>query len=125
MAKEKKPTRSELREQRAAVPEEGVYGVDVEDAGAASWIGRYVIWAASPDEAAARVRSAGFHKKQIERRWTPKKPPPGGVPAALTGDCHDWYRSRLDDDGWTEWERLPPEYRHPSQALAAENPDLR
>ena len=125
MARGQKLTRAERRARRAATPASGVYGVDATDAGADSWIGRYVTWAESADDAKARTRDAGFHRKQIQAQWTPGLRPPEGVPTALKpGDAH-WYRSRLEDSGWTEWERLPPDYRHPSQGLAAQDPTVR
>ncbi len=125
MPKSTKPTRAERREQRASVPEEGIYGVDAQDAGASSWDGRYLMWASNADEADKRLRAAGFHKSQIHRRWTPRQPPPEGLPDALTAGFPGWFRSRLDYGTWTEWESLPGNYRHPSQALAAIDPTVR
>ena len=120
-----KLTRAQRRERRAAVPASGVYGIDAEDAEANSWTGRYVFFAQSADEAKTRIREAGFHRKQIAYRWGPGHEPPEGPgwyeerPEALPpslgqGDGH-WYRSRLDDGGWTPWERLPRDYGHPPQ----------
>ena len=125
MSKQSKPTRAERREHRASTAVEGVYGVDAMDAGADSWTGRYLMWARTPDEAKKRLKAAGFHKKQIEQQWTPSKPPPDGVPAELGSECNGWYRSRRDNDGWTAWEALGVDYRHPSQALAAVDPSVR
>jgi len=116
MSKQPKLTRAERRELRASDPAEGVYGVDAQDAGADSWTGRYVMWARTPDEAKKRIAAAGFHKKQIEHHWTPVAPPPG-LPADLGAACDRWYRSRLDDGGWTTWEALDATYRHPPQDL--------
>jgi hypothetical protein len=124
MSKQSKPTRAERRERRASAAVEGVYGVDAVDAGARSWTGRYLMWARTPDEAKERIGAAGFHKKQIRQRWTPSKPPPEGLPADLGGDCDGWYRSRLEDGGWTEWEALVGTYRHPPQGLAAVDPSV-
>jgi hypothetical protein len=102
-----------------------VYGVDAEDAGADSWIGRYMLWAESADEAKARTRDAGFHQRRIWATWRPEQEPPQGIPPGLQqGDVH-WYRSRLDDSGWTLWERLPSDYRHPPQGLAGKDPSVR
>jgi hypothetical protein len=125
MSQRPKLTRAERRERRASTVVPGVYGVDAMDAGATSWTGRYLTWARTPDEAKERIKAAGFHKKQIQRHWTPSKPPPEGLPAGLASGCNGWYRSRLDDDGWTEWEALGATYRHPSQALAAVDPSVR
>lgn len=122
MSKQAKPTRSERRAARAG---EGVYGVDATDAGADSWTWRYLVWARTPDEARARIAAAGFRRRQIERQWTPNEPPPGGLPEHPGGGFARWYRTRLDDDGWTEWEPLPASYRHPPQALAAVDPTVR
>jgi hypothetical protein len=120
-----KLTRAQRRTRRAAVPVSGAYGADAEDAGADSWIGRYMFWADSADEAKARTREAGFHRKQIHADWTPAQMPSQGIPSGLQqGDRH-WFRSRLDDSGWTPWELLPPDYRHPPQGLAAKDPSVR
>ena len=125
MSKQPKQTRAERRQSRASEAVEGAYGVDAMDAGADSWTGRFVTWAGTPDEAKQRIAAAGFHKKQIERQWTPSRPPPEGLPAGLGSDDKGWYRSRGDDDGWTQWEPLGEAYRHPSQALAALDPTVR
>lgn len=125
VSKPPKLTRSERREQRASTASEGAYGLDAMDAGADSWTGRYVMWASSSEEAKERVRSAGFHKKQIKEQWTPSKPPPDGLPGGLGPESRGWYRTRRDDDGWTAWESLGATYRHPSQALAAVDPSVR
>jgi hypothetical protein len=125
VAKKPKLTRAQLREQRAAVGAPGVYGVDAHDAGADSWIGRYVCFAKSPEEASARIRDAGFHKRRIWGEWSAGQTPPEGLPDDLgPGDGH-WYRSRFDDSGWTPWERLPGDYQHPPQGLAATDPSVR
>jgi hypothetical protein len=103
----------------------GVYGVDVEDALADSRISRIVCFAQSSDEARARIRDAGFHKRRMWAEWTPKAQPKDGrrLPALEPGDVH-WYRSRLDDVGWTPWERLPGDYRHlGAAALSRRQPD--
>jgi hypothetical protein len=125
VSKPPKLTRAERRERRASAPGEGVYGVDVTDAGADSWTGRYLVWARTPDEAKEHVRTAGFHKKQVERQWTPSNPPPEGVPDDLAPDVQGWRRSRLNDDGWSAWEPLGAAYRHPPQGLAAVDPSVR
>ncbi len=125
MSKPPKLTRAERRERRASVPGEGVYGVDATDAGAGSWTGRYLMWARTSDEAKERVRAAGFHKKQIEWRWTPSDAPPEGVPDDLAPGVEGWRRSRLNDDGWSAWEALGATYRHPPQSLAAVDPSVR
>jgi hypothetical protein len=120
-----KLTRAQRRERRETVPVSGVYGVDAWDAGADNWIGRYVFWAKSADEAKTRTRDAGFHRKQIQATWTPGHQPSEGIPSELRrGDAH-WYRSRFEDSGWTSWDRLSPDYRHPPQGLAAEDPSIR
>jgi hypothetical protein len=125
VAREQKPTRAQRRAHRAAVPDAGPYGIDAKDAGADSWIGRYVFWAESADEAKTRTRNAGFHQKQLQARWTPGQIPPEGVPSDLhKGDQH-WYRSRLNDGGWASWEKLPPDYHHPPQGLASQDPSVR
>jgi hypothetical protein len=125
MGRAQKLTRAERRERRAGVPVSGVYGVEVWDAGADHWLGRYVIWAESADEAKARTRDAGFHRKQIQAMWTPGQQAPSELPSNLrAGDAH-WYRSRFDWGGWTAWEQLPPDYRHPPQGLAAQDPSVR
>jgi hypothetical protein len=118
VGKRPKPTRAQRREQRGVLPAAGVYGVDVEDALADSWISRFVCYAESPDEARARIRDAGFHKRRMWAEWSPKAPPKDGrqTPDLGRGDGH-WYRSRLDDAGWTPWEALPAKYRH--QGVAA------
>jgi hypothetical protein len=125
VARAEKLTRAQRRARRATVPAEGVYGIDSKDAGADSWIGRYVFWAESVDEAKRRTREAGFHQRQITAQWSPGQTPPEVLPSELhRGDGH-WYRSRLDDGGWTPWEQLPADYRHPPQGLAAKDPSLR
>ncbi len=125
VARAEKLTRAQRRARRATAPAEGMYGVDSKDAGADSWIGRYVLWAESVDEAKRRTREAGFHQRQITAQWSPGQTPPAGLPSELRrGDGH-WYRSRLDDGGWTPWEQLPADYRHPPQGLAAKDPSLR
>jgi hypothetical protein len=126
VTKQPKLSRAERRERRASAPEEGVYGVDALDAGADSWTGRYLLWARSSEEAQERVRAAGFHKKQIERWWTPSKlPPDRRLPVALGPGVDGWFRSRLDDDGWSAWEALEATYRHPPQGIAAVDPSVR
>ncbi len=124
VSKPPKLTRAERRERRANVPVAGVYGVDVEDAGALTWTGRYMCWASSPQEARARIREAGFHKQSTVRTYAPSEPPREGLPDIPAGDG-GWYRSRDDDGVWTPWERLPPDYRHPPQSLAAIDPTVR
>ena len=125
MVRAERLSRAQRRALRATAPAVGVYGVDADDAGADSWIGCYLFWAESADDARARTRDAGFHQKQIKARWSPGQEPPHGVPAELRrGDVH-WYRSRLDDSGWTSWERLPPDYRNPPQDHAAKDPSVR
>ena len=118
-------TRAERRARRARTADAGVYGVDVLDAGADSWTGRYLCWAGSPDEARRRITDAGFHRRQVLARWTPRQPPPTGAPAELRPGDEHWYRSRFDDVGWTTWERLPPDHRHPAQGRAAVDPSVR
>lgn len=126
VAMAKNLTRAEQRDdQRAPVPDAGPYGIDATDAGADSWRARFVIFAHSPEDAQARIRDAGFHKKQIHARWTPNHTPPEGLPAALGPDSRHWLRSRLDDAGWTPWVILAADYRHPSQAQAAADPSVR
>ena len=126
MARKPKLTRAQLREQRTELGTAGVYGVDVEDALADSWISRFVCSAESPEEARARIRDAGFHKgKMWSSVWGPEAPPKDGrpLPAFEPGDVH-WYRSRLDDVGWTPWEQLPTDYRHRGvAALSRRRPD--
>lgn len=78
VAKETRPTRAEPRAH--AVPPRGVYGVDVEDAGADCWTGRYLCRPNTPQQARARIRAAAFHnggghRRGIQRRWTPKSRP--------------------------------------------------
>jgi hypothetical protein len=125
MSKPTRLTRAERRSRRAIVPDAGVYGVVAQDAGAASWHGMYVFFAESPAAAKARIRASGFHKKGSLGPVSPADPPPFPLPATLgPGDDH-WYRSRYDDDGWTPWERLPADYRHPPQGLAAVDPSVR
>lgn len=125
MSKPKPPTRAERREQRSIVPQEGIYGVDADDAGADSWTGRYLCWASSPAEAKRRVVGAGFHKRQVRQHWSPGNLPLEGVPAALGPAFEGWFRSRDDDGGWTDWEALPADYGHPPQSLAAIDPSVR
>ncbi len=88
-------------------------------------IGRYLVWSETAEDAVERVRAAGFHKTQISRHWSPAAPPPEGLPADMGPDFTGWYRSRWDDDGWTPWEMLPADYRHPPQGLAAMDPSMR
>lgn len=124
MAKKVKPTRAQAREARALIPEAGLYGVDVKDAGAAAWIGRYLTFATSADEAKRRIRDAGFHRKDIEARWSPARMPPGELPDVGSKDDNAWFRSRDGGAEWSSWERLPPNYRHPPQGLAAVDPSV-
>jgi hypothetical protein len=125
VARAQRLTRAERRGHRATVPVSEVYGVDATDAGAESWIGRYLCWADSADAARARARNAGFHHKHIRAQWTPSQKPPPGIPAELQQKNDHWYRSRFNDSGWTSWERLPADYRHPPQGLAAQDPSVR
>ncbi|GAB4062456.1 hypothetical protein GCM10028777_02240 [Angustibacter speluncae] len=125
MTKRPKLTRAQLRDHQGEVDATGVYGVDADDAGADTWIGRYVFFARSRDEARARIRDAGFHKRRIQREWRPGHAPPDGLPADLAPGNDHWYRTRFDDSGWTPWERLPRDYRHPPQGLAAADPSVR
>jgi hypothetical protein len=60
MSKKLKPTRAERRARRAAIPSEGVYGVDATDAGADGWFSRYLLWASDEREAKARIRQRAF-----------------------------------------------------------------
>lgn len=124
-SKQPKQTRAERRESRASEAVEGAYSVDAMAAGADSWTGHSVVWAGTADEAKQRIAAAGLRRKQIERQWTPSRPPPDGLPTGLGSDDSGWYRSRRDDDGWTEWKALDEAYRLPSQALAAVDPSLR
>jgi hypothetical protein len=103
----------------------GAYGVDIRDAGADSWIGRFVFFAESPVEARAHIRDAGFHKRQIEVEWSPRQEPREGLPDDLGPADGHWYRSRLNDCGWTPWERLPEDHRHPPPGRAAVDPSVR
>jgi hypothetical protein len=125
MGRAQKLTRAQRRENRASVPTSGVYAVEVWDAGADHWLGRYAFWAESADEAKTRTRDAGFHRKQIQGMWTPGHRPPVDLPSELQeGDAH-WYRSRFNEGGWTAWEQLPADYRHPPQGQAAQDPSVR
>ena len=112
MTNQSNPTRAQRREQRDAVRAAGVYGVDIEDALADSWISRFVCFADSSKVARARIRDAGFHRRSTWAEWSPRAPPKDGreLPVLESTDAH-WYRSRLDDGGWTAWERLPTDYR--------------
>ena len=117
----RKPTRAELRERRADLPDAGVYGLVAEDREAASWESYFVFFANSPDEARARIQNARFHKKQIRLQWGPGEAPPGRAdrrpepPPGLGPGDERWYKSREDDEGWTPWEALPRDYVHPPQ----------
>jgi hypothetical protein len=124
MSKKLKPTRAERRARRAAISSEGVYGVDATDAGADGWFSRYLLWASDEREAKARVTAAGFHRKQYGSLWSPGNPPPE-VPPGLVPGFPGWWRSRSDDNAWSEWEALPADYRHPPQGLAAIDPSAR
>jgi hypothetical protein len=116
-------TRAEIRARRG--PEDaGVYGVSVLDAGADSWTGLYLCHAMDANHARRRIREAGFHKRQVQARWTPTEPPPR-VPGELATGDERWFRSRQDDDGWSPWEALPPDYRHPPPGRAAVDPSAR
>ena len=112
MAKEPKLTRARRRENRTASPVSGVYGFQAEDALAGSWISRFVFYAESADQAKARIREAGFHKRKISAQWGPEEQPQPGLPAGLGPGDALLYRSRLDHGGWTPWEQLPADYRH-------------
>lgn len=124
--KKRELTPSQRCELWSAVGTAGTYGLDAEDAGADSWITRFVCFADSLQTARGRVRDAGFHKQRTWSLRRPRKRPTGGRtwPDLEPGDVH-WYRSRLDDSGWTPWERLPEDYRHPPQGRAAINPSVR
>ncbi|MET7638145.1 hypothetical protein [Streptomyces sp. NPDC005438] len=124
MARKRRLTRAQRRERRAARPVAGLYGVMARDAGAGGWVGLYLCYAHSPEEARNREVAAGFHKRGVEARWTPGHPPPHQPPDVGPDDDH-WYRSRLEDAGWTPWERLPSDYRHPPQGLATIDPSAR
>lgn len=126
VAKPSKLTRAERRQRRESVPDEGVYGVDADDAGAGGWTGRYLCWATSPAEAAERVAAARFHKGRVQYEWTPvDEMPSPALPPELVEGFAGWVRDRFEDDGWTRWEVLPPDYRHPPQGLASVNPSVR
>ncbi|MEJ5868485.1 hypothetical protein WDV85_12140 [Pseudokineococcus sp. 5B2Z-1] len=125
MSKQSPLTRAQRRSRRGEPAAEGVYGVDTEDAGASSWTGRYLMWARSPQHAAERIRDAGFHRRRTEASWDPTRLPPQALPDQLHAETAAWFRSRLDDDGWTPWQTLPADYRHPPQGLAAVDPSLR
>ena len=100
-----------------------MYGVSVLDAGADSWTGLYLCHAIDADHARRRVREAVFHKRQIQARWTPAEPPPR-VPSELAAGDARWFRSRQDDDGWSPWEALPPDYRHRHQGKSPSSPNV-
>ena len=125
VAKRSPLTRAQRREQQGALPTAGAYGIDAQDAGADSWIGRYVIHVESADEARAQISGAGFHKRQISAHWSPALQPPEELPTGLVAGDRHWYRSRFDDSGWTAWEQLPEDYRHPAQGQAAIDPTSR
>jgi len=118
-------TRAQRRSRRGELAAAGVYGVDTEDAGASTWTGRYLMWARSPQHAAERIRDAGFHRRRTEASWDPTRLPPQSLPEGLHAETAAWFRSRLDDDGWTPWQELPADHRHPPQGLAALDPSLR
>jgi hypothetical protein len=124
VVKKSGPTRAERREQEKS-ENCGIYGIDAQDAGADSWVGRYVFFARSRQEARQRIREARFHKKQIENEWTPRRPPPGDIPDALSRGEGSWYRRRYNDSGWTPWEKLSENYIHPPQSQAARDPSIR
>lgn len=117
-------TRAERRRRREGTPEPGVYGIDVKDAGSDSWVGRYACFAGSPDVMRSRTRDAGFHKRQINAQWGPGSRVPGPGLLTIAAEGPHWYRSRLQDSGWSPWERLPADYRHPPQGLAARDASL-
>jgi hypothetical protein len=58
--------RAQIRLEHALTPTvaEGVYGVTHEDAGADNWVGTYLMWARTPEEAKARITAAGFHRRR-------------------------------------------------------------
>ena len=87
-------TRAERRQFRASVPAAGCHGVDVTAAGADSWTGRYPCWAESPNQARRRIVSAGFHRRQVQARWTPEQPPPEGLPSGGEAAARELERIR-------------------------------
>ena len=103
-----------------------MYGVDADDAGAGGWTGRYLFWASNPRAAKERIVMAGFHKRRIQYEWTPAdEVPPPALPPELVEGFPGWVRSRSEDNGWTPWEVLPRDYRHPLQGLATVDPSVR
>ncbi len=66
-----------------------MYGIEVEDALAQSWISRFVFLTESVDQAKARILDAGFHKRKIRTQWNPGEQPEVRLPSGVgPNDAH-------------------------------------
>jgi hypothetical protein len=122
MSKEPKADPLERRARRASSAVEGVYGVDARDAGAASWTGRYLMWARTPDEAKERLTAAGFHNEADRAAVDTYRAAARRTARWPRERCLGWFRSRFEDEGWTDWEALGAGYRHPPQGARCPRP---
>jgi hypothetical protein len=129
MTGKRRLTRAELRLQRAAeraaVPEARAYDVEVSDASAQCWVSQIVFFAASRKEAEERLKAARFDRGggSLQSEMALAEIPPQVRELAAKNPEH-FFRSRLDDGGWTCWEQLLPVYRHPTDARAARDPSV-
>jgi hypothetical protein len=126
VTKPRRLTRAEVRERRAAAqasrPEADVYGVEVSDASAESWVSRIVFFAGSRHEAEQRLVSAQLRRGGVSvcSDLDPEEIP-AEVHALALAHPQQYFRSRLHDRGWTCWEPLLPTYQHPTDARGAQD----
>ncbi|MGQ0629944.1 MAG: hypothetical protein ACT4P1_02810 [Sporichthyaceae bacterium] len=124
MASKRKPTHAERRAAQPAAAGARVYGLEIEDAGADSWLSRIVYFADSSDSADERRRSLGVHNRVIKALLTDSAIPEEAHRLATMNPTAS-FLSQFNDDGWSPWFALPPGYEHPSQGKAAKQPALR
>jgi hypothetical protein len=130
MANKRRLTRAERRSRRAAEgaawPEARAYGVEVSDASAQSWVSRIVFFAASRAQAEERLAASRLRRGGVGScsDLKPAEIPPAVWAMAEKKPDH-YYRSRLDDGGWTSWEELLPTYVHPTDARGARDATVR
>jgi hypothetical protein len=124
MGKKTPLTRHERRERRAAIPDARVYRVMIIDAGAQNWRSRLVFFAATPEEAAARLKSANLYKRVIESYLKHDEIPAEALELARAKPGV-LFLSQDDDGGWSAWMELPVSYQHPPQGQATKHQELR
>ncbi len=126
MPRKKPLTRAE---RRAARQPDGphVHGLTILDAGAQGWVSWVVFFARDAEDAIQRRRTLGLHKRVERQHPFPSEQDNIPAEARRLAEAHpdQAFMSQHNDDGWSPWFALPPNYVHPSQGRAAKYPELR